>query len=62
LRGRQRHYGQVLEELHQWKSLVEKSLSSVSEQGLRHALRADDIRSTQLERDAAKQTQTALQE
>lgn len=62
LRAKQRHHHQLLEGLRQWKALMEQSLSAVSEQLLRQALRAEGPSLTLTERDSAKAIQAALQE
>src|SRR6185436_14503484 len=56
------HYEQLLEGLRQWKTLMEQSLSTVSDQVLRQALRAEDTRLTSAERDSAKGIHATLQE
>jgi hypothetical protein len=53
LRAKQRHYEQLLEGLRQSKTLMEQSLSAVSDQVLRRALRAEDTRLTSAERNSA---------
>jgi len=62
LRAKQRHYEQLLEGLRQWKTLMEQSLSALSDQVLRQALRTEDTRLTSAERNSAKFIHTTLQE
>src|SRR6185503_6893375 len=62
LRTKQRQHQQRLAEIRQWKSLMEQSVSAVSEQALRQALKADDTRLTAAEREFARQIHATLQE
>jgi potassium efflux system protein len=62
LRAKQRHYNQLLDGLRQWKTLIEQSLSGVSDQVLRQALRIEDTRLMPAERDSAKRIHATLQE
>jgi len=62
LRAKQRHCEQLLEGLRPWKTLMEQTLSAVSDQVLRQALKAEDARLTPAERESAKHIRTALHE
>jgi small-conductance mechanosensitive channel len=62
LRQKERHHEQLLESVRQWKTLIEQSLSGVSDQILRQTLRSEDPRLKAEEREAAKQVRDALQE
>lgn len=59
---KRRHYDQLLDQLRDWKTLMEQSLSVVSEQVLRAALRAENIQLNIAESDVAKQIHATLQE
>jgi potassium efflux system protein len=62
LHAKLKQYEQRLEGLRQWKRLMEQSLSAVSDQLLRQALRAEDTSSTAAERAAAGEINKILQE
>lgn len=61
-RGKKLHYQSYLEKLHEWKALMEDTLASVSDQMLRHGLRATDPRVAPVERELAAQLRETLQE
>lgn len=62
VRAKRQQHQQVLEGLRQWKALMEQSLSALSDQVLRQALKAEDPRVPAAERDAAWLIHVALQE
>lgn len=62
LQTKQRHHAEILENLRQWKRLIEQSLSAVSDQVLRQAMRMNDSRLASSERDAAREIHATLQE
>ncbi len=62
LQAKQRLHAEIMEKLGQWKRLIEQSLSAVSDQALRQAMRMEDTRLSSAERDAAREVHASLQE
>lgn len=62
LKAKQRVYDRHLEQLRQWKELMQETLASVSDQMLRHALRAADLRETEAGRKFSEALRGTLQD